>query len=78
MLTGKLSEQNNVELFQQHMASFFSLSPTSSHPHPLHTLQLKIIEMNSQLEVDNDFNGTFGLERVNYAFAEIWLIEITL
>ena len=42
--------------------SFFHLSPTSSHLHPL---QVENCDSNSRLVVDEDDNGKFSIERVN-------------
>ena len=41
--------------------SCFHLPPTSSHFHPL---QVENCDSNSRLEVDEDYNGKFRLERV--------------
>ena len=56
--TKDLRRKISMKLFDQYMAIFFNLPPTSSHLHPLQV-------ENSRLVVDEDDNGKFGLEGVN-------------
>ena len=51
-----------MKLCYQYMAIFFTLSPTSSHIHPL---QVENCDSNSRLVADEDDNGKFRLQRVN-------------
>ena len=52
-----------MKLFYEYMVIFFNLSHTSSHFHPL---QVENCDSNSQLVVDEDDNGKFRLESVNW------------
>ena len=52
-----------MKLVYQYMTIPFTFSPTSSHFHPL---QVENCGSNSWLVVDEDDNGKFRLERVNY------------
>ena len=51
----------SMKLVYQYMVIFFYFSPTSSH---IHQLQVENCDSNSQLVVDEDDYGKFGLERV--------------
>ena len=51
----------SMKLVYQYMAIFFNFSPTSNHLHPL---QVENCDSNSRLEVDEDDNAKFRLERV--------------
>ena len=50
-----------MKLVYQCMAIFFNFSPTSNHLHPL---QAENCCSNSRLEVDDDDDGEFRLQRV--------------
>ena len=52
-----------MKLLYEYIVIFFNLKPTSSHLHPL---QVGNCDSNSRLVVDEDDNGKFRLERVNY------------
>ena len=52
------------------MEIFFDFSPTSSHLHPL---QVENCDSNSRLVVDEDDNGKFRLERVNWSDTMAWM-----
>ena len=51
----------SMKLVYQHMAIFFTFSPTSNHLHPL---QVENCDSNSRLVADEDDNGKYRLERV--------------
>ena len=51
-----------MKLFDQYMAIFGNLSPSSNH---LHSLQVENSDTNSRLVVDGDENGEFRPERFN-------------
>ena len=52
-----------MKLVYQYMTIFFNLSDISSHLHPL---QGENCDSNSRPVVDEDDNGKFKLQRVNY------------
>ena len=52
----------SMKLVYKYLAIFFNFSPTLNHLHPL---QVENCDSNSRLEVDEDDNGKFRLERVN-------------
>ena len=51
----------SMQLVYQYIAIFFNFSTTSNHLHPL---QVANCDSNLRLEVDEDDNGKFRLERV--------------
>ena len=53
----------SMQMLYQFMAIYVSLTPTSSHLHPL---QVEYCDSNWRLVADEDDNGKFGLERVEY------------
>ena len=55
------------------MAIFFNFSPTSSHPYPL---QVENCDSNSRLVVDEDDNGKFKPERVNWVKIHLSNVEL--
>ena len=58
-----------MKLVYQHMAVFFTFSPTSNHLHPL---QVENCDSNPRFLVEEDDNGKFRLERVNLYNSEIF------
>ena len=50
-----------MKLFYEYIVILFNLSPTSNHLHPL---QVENCDSNSRLEVDEDDNNKFRIERV--------------
>ena len=52
-----------MKLVYQHMEILFTFSLTSNHLHPL---QVENCDSNSRLVVDEDDNGEFRLDRVNF------------
>ena len=53
----------SMKLVYQYVVIFFAFSTTLCHLHPL---QVENCDSNSRLVVDEDDNGKFRLERVNF------------
>ena len=61
--TKGFSMKISMTLICQYMVIFFNFSLTSNHLHPL---QVENCDSNSRLVVDEDDNGKFRIERVNW------------
>ena len=53
----------SMQLVYQYMAIFFNFSPTLNHLYPL---QVENCDSNSRLEVEEDGNGKFRVERFKH------------